>query len=112
LRRVISCVAGNWSNHGTSNISCIGVFPLPPETESSHRFIGRYGQLDVYIFNLYSIALSKIARDFESDLEDVQFLLAKNLIAWDEPENHFKIILSRARAVDIDPKNFKPISTN
>ena len=54
--------------------------PLPPNAESRRRFIGRYGRLDVYIFDLYSIALSKIARGFESDLEDVQFLLAQNLI--------------------------------
>lgn len=81
--------------------------PLPPNAESRRRFIGRYGQLDVYIFDLYSIALSKIARGFESDLEDVQFLLTQNLIAWGELENHFKSILSRARKADIDPKEFQ-----
>jgi hypothetical protein len=81
--------------------------PLPPNAESRRRFIGRYGQLDVYIFDLYSIALSKIARGFESDLEDVQFLLAQRLIAWDELENHFKSILSRAWKADIDPKEFQ-----
>ncbi len=81
--------------------------PLPPDAESRRRFIGRYGQLDVYIFDLYSIALSKIARGFESDLEDVQFLLAQNLIAWNELEKHFNSILSRARTADIGPKEFQ-----
>lgn len=81
--------------------------PLPPAAKSRRRFIGRYGRLDVYIFDLYSIALSKITRGFESDLEDVQFLLAQNLIAWDELENHFQSILPHARRADIDPKEFQ-----
>jgi hypothetical protein len=54
--------------------------PLPPASESRRQFVGRYGQVDVYIFDLYSIALSKIARGFESDLEDAQFLLKQGLI--------------------------------
>jgi hypothetical protein len=61
----------------------------------------------VYIFDLYSIALSKITRGFESDLEDLQFLLAQNLIAWDELENHFKGVLPCARTADIGPKEFQ-----
>lgn len=81
--------------------------PLPPDFESRHRFIGRHGRLDVYIFDLYSIALSKIARGFESDLEDVQFLLAQGLIDWLELEAHFKIIYPLAHRTDIDPKEFQ-----
>jgi hypothetical protein len=81
--------------------------PLPPNAEKRHRFLGRYGQVDVYIFDLYSIALSKIARGFESDLEDVEFLLGRELIAWDELEGHFKSILPRVKNADIDPKEFE-----
>ena len=81
--------------------------PLPPEPERRHRLIGRFGQVDVYIFDLYSIALSKIARGFESDLEDVQFLLAKGFIHWQELESHFENVLPRAASADIDPKEFK-----
>ena len=81
--------------------------PLPPEAQQRRRFVGRYGQVDVYIFDLYSIALSKIARGFESDLEDVEFLLDRDLIAWDTLETHFKAILPRVRSADIDPKEFQ-----
>jgi len=35
--------------------------PLPPDALQRRRFVGRYGSLDVYIFDLYSIALSKVA---------------------------------------------------
>lgn len=34
--------------------------PLPPDSKQRRRLIGRYGQLEAYIFDLYSIALSKI----------------------------------------------------
>ena len=81
--------------------------PLPPDAESRRRFVGRYGWLDVYIFDLYSIALSKIARGFESDLEDVQFLLAKNLIVWAELEDHFQSIFPYASSSDIDLREFQ-----
>ncbi|MFH1907102.1 MAG: DUF6036 family nucleotidyltransferase [Chloroflexota bacterium] len=81
--------------------------PLPPDAEQSRRFVGRYGQVDVYIFDLYSIALSKIARGFESDLEDVEFLLRQKLIAWGPLEAHFKSILPRAKSADIDPQEFQ-----
>jgi hypothetical protein len=81
--------------------------PLPPNAEKRHRFLERYGQVDVYIFDLYSIALSKIVSGFESDLEDVEFLLAQSLIAWDELESFFKGILPEAKNADIDPKEFE-----
>lgn len=81
--------------------------PLPPDAKQRCRFVGRYGQLDVYIFDLYSIALSKIARGFESDLEDVEFLLNHELIEWEMLEMHFQTILPRVASADINPKEFQ-----
>jgi hypothetical protein len=81
--------------------------PLPPDSGSRRRFIGHYGRLEVYIFDLYSIALSKIARGFESDLEDVQFLLNQNLINLRELEGYFQTVLPDARHLDIDPQEFQ-----
>ena len=49
--------------------------PLPPGAWERRCAIGRFGQLEVYIFDPYSIALSKIARGFEADIEDVVFML-------------------------------------
>jgi hypothetical protein len=80
--------------------------PLPPHAFERRRHIGRYGELDVCIFDLYSIALSKIARGFETDLEDVQFLLRTGLIEFVELERHFAAILPAAAAADIDPAEF------
>jgi hypothetical protein len=81
--------------------------PLPPEARQRRRIIGHFGNLDVYIFDLYSIALSKIARGFEADIEDVLFLLTQKLIDFGELERLYKIILPLASASDIDPKEFR-----
>jgi hypothetical protein len=81
--------------------------PLPPQARERHRHIGRYGQLDVYIFDLYSIALSKIARGFEADLEDVPFLLREGLIEFEVMGPHFNAILPEAPKADIIPTVFR-----
>lgn len=81
--------------------------PLPPEAQQRRRSVGSYGQIDVYIFDLYSIALSKIARGFEADLEDVQFMLDRELIEFAELERHFQTILPDAPKFDIDRKEFQ-----
>jgi hypothetical protein len=81
--------------------------PLPPHSEQRHRLVGQFGRATVYIFDLYSIALSKIARGFESDLDDVKFLLDQKLIEWDVLETHFQAILPLAKNSDIDPNEFR-----
>jgi len=81
--------------------------PLPPQAHERRRLVGRYGQLDVYIFDPYSIALSKIARGFEADLEDVMFLLHEGLIEFGELERHFNTILPDAPKADIIPREFR-----
>ena len=80
--------------------------PLPPQARERRRLVGHYGQLDVYIYDLYSIALSKIARGFEADLEDVMFLLREGLIEFGELERHFNTVLPDAPKADIIPSEF------
>jgi DNA repair ATPase RecN len=57
----------------------------------------------VYVFDPYSIALSKVARGFESDLKDVLFLLREGYIQLDELEKHVRAALPQAWDFDIDP---------
>ncbi len=86
----------------------IGEFvPLPPQAHDRRRLVGRYGQLEVYIFDPYTIALSKIARGFEADLEDVLFLLRQGLIGFEELQQHFETILPDAPQADIIPSEFR-----
>jgi hypothetical protein len=81
--------------------------PLPPQARERRRWVGRYGQLDVYIFDLYSIALSKIARGFEADMEDVMYMLREGLIEFGELERHFDSVLPQAPKADIDTQEFR-----
>lgn len=50
--------------------------PLPAGHWARHIHLGDFGNLSVYLFDPYSIALMKLDRAFESDLEDVRYLLA------------------------------------
>lgn len=81
--------------------------PLPPDAQQRRRFVGRFGQLDVYIFDPYTIALSKIARGLESDLDDVMFMLQKDLIEFSELERYFQTVLPKAPMFDIDQRDFQ-----
>ncbi len=80
--------------------------PLPSGVNQRHRRIGQFGRLQVFVFDPYSIALSKIARGFETDLEDVVFLLRRRFIALRQLEIIVKAALPRAHDYDIDPREF------
>jgi hypothetical protein len=75
--------------------------------ESRRRFVGRFGQIDVFIYDLYTIALSKIARGFDTDLEDVVFLIKENLINLAELQKYFQVVLPRASQADIVLSEFQ-----
>jgi hypothetical protein len=81
--------------------------PLPPDAVARRRYIGRFGNLDVYVFDLYTIALSKIARGFESDIEDVLFVLREGLISLPELERHFAAVYPKVPQADIDQREFE-----
>jgi hypothetical protein len=54
--------------------------PLPPGAADRAEFAGRFGEVDVYLFDPYSIALSKLSRGHARDLADVRALLAADVI--------------------------------
>ena len=54
--------------------------PLPQQWQQLSRFVGRYGKIDVFYFDFYSIALSKIERGNARDLQDVALLLQQHVI--------------------------------
>jgi hypothetical protein len=58
----------------------IEFMPLPTGVETRHRLLGQYGALTAYLFDPYSIALMKIDRAFETDVEDVHFLIQSGAI--------------------------------
>ena len=81
--------------------------PLPPGFVDRHRLIGRFGMVELFVFDPYSLALSKIARGFEADLEDVRFLHRTGIVHLDELRSMFNAVLPDARQADVDPVEFK-----
>lgn len=81
--------------------------PVPRDAETRHRHIGQSGKLTVYVFDPYSIALSKIERGFKTDLEDVRFLIRKNIISLPQLETIVNAVLPRAREFDMDASQMR-----
>lgn len=81
--------------------------PLPIDADKRHQLIGRYGKLTVYTYDPYSIALSKVSRGFDSDLEDVLFLLNRGMIEMSRLEVFVTAAIPEALGFDIDPQEMK-----
>ena len=69
--------------------------PLPSGYETRCQFLRRYGRLEVFHFDPYSMALSKIERATAEDFSDVLALLKRNWIEIEMLEETFREILPR-----------------
>lgn len=81
--------------------------PIPEGASTRHHLIGQFGNVTVYVFDPYSIALSKLDRGFESDLEDIGFLLRQNLIALPQLEQHVDQAILRAKEFELSPAGLR-----
>ncbi len=83
--------------------------PLPAGYRERSRFVGRYGQVDVFHFDLYSTALSKIERGTAEDFSDVLALLQHGQIEMSALENYFTEILPHFATTSLkgDPEEFQ-----
>ncbi|MFN8490363.1 MAG: DUF6036 family nucleotidyltransferase [Caldilineaceae bacterium] len=81
--------------------------PLPEGASARHRLIGRFGNVTVYVFDPYSIALSKLDRGFESDLEDIVFLIRQNLITLPQLEQYVEQAILRAKEFAMSPTELR-----
>ena len=80
--------------------------PLPADWEARSPFVGRHGNTDVFYFDYYALALSKIARGTSRDLSDVALLAQNGLIQRDELETAYQQILPQlghGRFFNLDP---------
>jgi hypothetical protein len=69
----------------------IGRFiPLPKGSDRRNIRIGQFGNLEVYVADPYSIALSKLDRGFDTDLDDLVFLVRRKLVTLEELERMAK----------------------
>src|SRR5438067_10470949 len=83
--------------------------PLPKQWEMNAKYIGRYGSIDVFYFDFYSIALSKIERGNTRDINDVKLLVQQGVITLAELDVAFNEILPRVGKPPykkLDPKEF------
>lgn len=64
--------------------------------------IGHFGNIAVYVLDPYTIALSKLDRGFDTDLEDIVFLLRHNLVTLNQLEQVAVSAITRAGEFDMD----------
>lgn len=83
--------------------------PLPAGYRERSEFVGRFGQLDVFHFDLYSTALSKIERGTENDFADVLSLLRNERLKMAQLTAYFQEILPlfATRSLRKNPDNFQ-----
>jgi hypothetical protein len=77
--------------------------PLPKGNEEREIPIAQFGNLNVYVADPYSIALSKIDRGLDSDFEDIVFLIQNHHIKLTELERITKNAISKAGKFDLHP---------
>ena len=81
--------------------------PAPSDAAQRHRHVGQFGGIDVYIYDPYTIALSKLARGLESDIQDVLFLLEKGVIEMEELNRIVDQAIPLAWRRDVDPEDLQ-----
>ena len=69
--------------------------PLPTQWETRSEFIKRYGQVDMFYFDWYSIALSKMQRANRQDVVDVQLLVRQGFIDLNEHDALYQNVLNK-----------------
>lgn len=83
--------------------------PIPSQWAAHAKYIGRYGKIDAFYFDLYSLALSKISRGSDRDLVDVKLLVQQKLITLDELDAAYQEVLPRMGKrpyINLDPQKF------
>ncbi len=83
--------------------------PVPAGHRERSPYIGRYGQLEVFHYDLYSMALSKIERGTESDFEDVLILLQSGRIDMHVLSQYFEETVARygPESIKQDPVEYR-----
>jgi hypothetical protein len=75
--------------------------PVPADAPARHHFVDRFGALEVFIFDPYSIALSKLERGFDTDIDDIVFLLRQQVLTLEQLDTVVTQALQRAVEFDL-----------
>jgi hypothetical protein len=77
--------------------------PLPEGYADRHIFYQRFNNLEVFIFDPYAIAISKIDRGFDSDIDDVAFLIRREYVEPNRLNEMLEKALQYAGEFDLNP---------
>lgn len=83
--------------------------PVPSQWTAHSRYFGRYGKIEAFYYDLYSLTLSKISRGNDRDLLDVKLLVQEKLITLDELDAAYNEILPRMGKrpyINLNPQKF------
>jgi hypothetical protein len=81
--------------------------PMPTGADDRRLLIDRFGDIDVYVLDPYTIALSKLDRGFDTDIEDIVFLIRRKLIVFEQLERVAMIALARASEFGMNSADVK-----
>lgn len=83
--------------------------PLPQGYQERHQYIGRYGALEVFHFDFYAAALSKIHRGNTKDFTDTIQMVHQAIIDFAELKRQFHEVLPQLETFSLraDPEDFR-----
>lgn len=81
--------------------------PLPRESEERAIRIGQFGNLEIFIADPYSIALSKVDRGADTDYDDLVFLVQRGYVKLVDFERMIREALPLANKFDFNPNILK-----
>jgi len=85
--------------------------PVPADAFQRHQFVEKFGNISLFIYDPYTIALSKLARGLETDIQDVLFLLENKTIEMHKLERIVEDAIPAAWEKDVDPNDLKAYLT-
>jgi hypothetical protein len=84
--------------------------PLPKHWLTQSQYVGRYGAIDVFYFDFYSIALSKMQRGSTLDINDVKLLLQQRIITLEGLDTAYQEVFAQlgksSYRKKLDPQQF------
>lgn len=78
--------------------------PVPEGSDQRSILIGQFGNLEVYVADPYSIALSKVDRGLDTDFDDIVFLVQGGFVDPQELVRITENSLSHAGKFDFNPE--------
>lgn len=103
LHRTIMQIAAEMEIH-VEPVPLERFVPLPEGSQERTIRIGQFGNLEVFVADPYSIALSKLDRGFDTDLDDLVFLVRRGFIDVQEFERMLQKSLAQAGKFDFHPE--------